>query len=51
MARPVRSGIAVNILCGRIGDLTGVSAKGAFPLAKAVNVLVHPGSSGGSPLS
>jgi SulP family sulfate permease len=36
------TGIAVNIVCGQIGDLTGVSAKGAFPLAKAVNVLVHP---------
>jgi sulfate permease, SulP family len=37
------TGIAVNIVCGQIGDLTGVSAHGAFPLAKAVNVLVHPG--------
>jgi SulP family sulfate permease len=37
------TGIAVNIVCGQIGDLTGVSAHGDFPLAKAVNVLVHPG--------
>jgi SulP family sulfate permease len=37
------TGIAVNIVCGQLGDLTGVSAKGAFPLAKAVDVLVHPG--------
>jgi sulfate permease, SulP family len=37
------TGIAVNIVCGQIGDLTGVSAQGDFPLAKAVNVLVHPG--------
>jgi SulP family sulfate permease len=36
------TGIAVNIVCGQIGDLTGVSAKGTFPLAKAVNVLAHP---------
>src|ERR1700733_9667564 len=37
------TGIAVNIICGQIGDLTGVSAHGEFPLAKAVSVLVHPG--------
>ena len=37
------SGIAVNIVCGQIADLTGAPAQGAFPLAKAVNVLVHPG--------
>ncbi len=37
------TGIAVNIICGQIGDVTGVSAHGDFPLAKAVNVLVHPG--------
>jgi sulfate permease, SulP family len=37
------TGIAVNIVCGQISDLTGVSAHGAFPLAKAVNVLAHPG--------
>src|SRR5580700_12270853 len=28
------TGIAVNIICGQIGDLTGVSAHGDFPLAK-----------------
>jgi sulfate permease, SulP family len=37
------TGIAVNIVCGQIADLTGVSAHGAFPLAKAADVLVHPG--------
>jgi SulP family sulfate permease len=37
------SGIAVNIACGQIADLTGAPAHGAFPLAKAVDVLVHPG--------
>ena len=37
------TGIAVNIVCGQIGDLTGAPAHGAFPLAKAVSVLVHPG--------
>jgi sulfate permease, SulP family len=38
------TGIAVNIVCGQLGDLTGVPAKGAFPLAKAVDVISHPGS-------
>ena len=38
------TGVAVNIVCGQIPDLTGAMAQGAFPLAKAVNVLVHPGS-------
>ena len=38
------TGISVNIVCGQIADLTGAPAHGAFPLAKAVNVLSHPGS-------
>ena len=38
------TGVAVNIVCGQIPDLTGATAQGAFPLAKAVNVLVHPSS-------
>ena len=38
------TGIAVNIVCGQIADLTGASAHGSFPLAKAVSILVHPGS-------
>ncbi len=37
------TGIAVNIVCGQLGDLTGVAATGDFPLAKAVDVLSHPG--------
>jgi SulP family sulfate permease len=37
------TGISVNIVCGQIADLTGAEAHGAFPLAKAVDVLVHPG--------
>ena len=37
------TGIAVNIVCGQIGNLTGAPANGAFPLAKAVSVLAHPG--------
>jgi SulP family sulfate permease len=37
------TGIAVNIVCGQIPPLTGVPAEGSFPLAKAVDVLVHPG--------
>ena len=36
------TGISVNIVCGQIADLTGAPAQGGFPLAKAVNVLVHP---------
>ena len=37
------TGIAVNIVCGQISDLTGAPAHGDFPLAKAVDVLSHPG--------
>jgi SulP family sulfate permease len=37
------SGIAVNIVCGQVADLTGAPAQGGFPLAKAVDVLIHPG--------
>jgi sulfate permease, SulP family len=36
------TGISVNIVCGQIADLTGAPAQGAFPLAKAVDVLTHP---------
>jgi sulfate permease, SulP family len=38
------TGISVNIVCGQIANLTGAPAHGAFPLAKAVNVVSHPGS-------
>jgi SulP family sulfate permease len=38
------TGISVNIVCGQVADLTGAKASGAFPLAKAVDVLTHPGS-------
>src|SRR5579864_7336792 len=38
------SGIAVNIVCGQIADLTGAPAHGACALAKAFNVLIQPGS-------
>jgi len=38
------TGISVNIICGQIADLTGATAHGAFPLAKAVDVLIHPAS-------
>jgi sulfate permease, SulP family len=38
------SGISVNIVCGQLADLTGAPAEGSFPLAKAVNVLLHPGN-------
>jgi SulP family sulfate permease len=36
------TGISVNIVCGQISDLTGAPAQGAFPLAKAVDVISHP---------
>jgi sulfate permease, SulP family len=38
------TGISVNIACGQLADLTGAKAHGAFPLAKAVDVLIHPGN-------
>ena len=38
------TGVAVNIICGQLGDLTGVSADGANSLAKALHVITHPGS-------
>ena len=34
--------ISVNIACGQVADLTGAEAHGAFPLAKAVDVLIRP---------
>jgi SulP family sulfate permease len=36
------SGVAVNIVCSQVPDLLGAPAEGSFPLAKAVDVLVHP---------
>ncbi len=38
------TGIAVNIVCGQIADLTGAPAHGSFPLAKAISILGHPSS-------
>jgi len=38
------TGISVNIVCGQIANLTGAPAQGAFPLAKAIDVLIHPAS-------
>lgn len=38
------TGVAVNIICGQLGDLTGVSAEGANSLAKALDVITHPSS-------
>jgi sulfate permease, SulP family len=37
------TGIAVNIVCSQLADLTGSTAHGGFPLAKAVDVIIHPG--------
>ncbi len=36
------TGVSVNIVLGQIPDLMGTTAHGAFPLAKALDVLVHP---------
>ncbi len=38
------TGVAVNIICGQLGDLFGVKATGSFALAKAWDVLSHPGA-------
>jgi sulfate permease, SulP family len=38
------TGISVNIVCGQIAHLTGAKTQGSFPLAKAFNVLIHPGN-------
>lgn len=37
------TGVAVNIVLGQVPDLTGAEAEGPFALAKAVDVLTHPG--------
>ena len=36
------TGIAVNIVLGQLGDLTGVPAQGSTNLAKAYDVITHP---------
>ncbi|WP_406831245.1 SulP family inorganic anion transporter [Pedococcus sp. KACC 23699] len=38
------TGVAVNIICGQLGDLAGASPHGANSLAKAVDVITHPDS-------
>lgn len=37
------TGVAVNIVCGQLADLTGTTAEGGTSVAKAFDVLVHPG--------
>lgn len=37
------TGVAVNILFGQVPDLTGAAAEGEFALAKALDVVTHPG--------
>jgi sulfate permease, SulP family len=37
------TGIGVNIICGQLGDLTGMSAEGSINLTRAFDVLTHPG--------
>jgi sulfate permease, SulP family len=36
------TGVAANIVFNQLPDLTGTTASGAFPLAKAANVIRHP---------
>ena len=38
------TGVAVNIVLGQFGDLTGVTAQGANSLARAISVLTDPGA-------
>ncbi|TCO20421.1 SulP family sulfate permease [Kribbella steppae] len=37
------AGVSVNILLGQLPGLAGVTAAGEFPLAQAVDVILHPG--------
>ena len=37
------TGVAANIVCGQIPGFTGTTAQGEFPLAKALDVVIHPG--------
>lgn len=37
------TGIAVNIVCGQLVDLTGSPGRGSTNVAKALNIVVHPG--------
>ncbi len=37
------TGVAVNIICGQLGDLTGFAAEGPNAIAKAFDVVTHPG--------
>ncbi len=37
------TGVAVNIVCGQLPDLCGVAASGSVAVAKALDVLRHPG--------
>ena len=36
------TGVAINIICGQLGDLTGVAAEGPYAIAKAYDVLTQP---------
>jgi len=44
------TGVAANIVCGQLADLTGVDAKGSTSVAKAIYVLFHPGEVSGASL-
>jgi SulP family sulfate permease len=37
------TGVAVNIVAGQLPDLAGVDAQGSYALARAVDVVLHPG--------
>ena len=36
------TGVAVNIICGQLGDLTGIAAEGANAIAKSFDVITDP---------
>lgn len=45
------SGIAINIACGQLADLTGVDASGSNAVGRALYVVTHPGQIQGASLA
>ena len=41
------TGVGVNIILGQLSDLTGAPAEGSHNLAKAIDVVTHPGAGSG----
>ena len=37
------TGVAVNIICGQLGDLTGADVSGSKAIGKALDLILHPG--------